>query len=134
MSKSVTQEPPMYNICNEATDALNEFINREYIYVYAPYDKTKLFTLEDKIDYLHNSTLSLDEYIKTHNLEYKWTRINIKDNFSYKQQKRFEKSGLSLDDYITKNNLYTSTISDSDVEDKIDEYLDDNRSINDDEQ
>ena len=56
MSKSVIPENPMYNICSEVNDALNKFINREYIYVYAPYNKTKLFTLEDKIDYLHNST------------------------------------------------------------------------------
>ena len=102
---------PMRYICNEVQDMLTDFINREAKYIYAPYNKRRLFTLEDKDDYLRNSTLSIDEYIVKYNLEYKWKRQNIKDNFSYKQQKRFEKSGLSLDEYIEKNNLYTSSIT-----------------------
>jgi hypothetical protein len=112
------EDSPMNYVCDGVHEALKEFVNREAVYIYAPNNKRKLFTLEDKIDYLHKSTLSLDEYIRTYNLEYKWTRMIIKENFSYKQQKRFENSGLSLDEYIEKNNLYTATLTDSEKQDE----------------
>ena len=107
---------PMNNICNEVQNILTEFISREAMYIYSPYDKRKFFNLVDKDNFVHNSTASIDEYILSHNLEYKWSRQNIKENFSYKQLKRFEKSGLSLDEYIKKNNLYEATLTDSDKE------------------
>ena len=107
---------PMNHVCSEVHDILNEFISREVMYIYSPYNKLKFFTLADKEDFIHNSDASIDEYILSHNLEYKWTRLNIKENFSYKQLKRFEKSGLSLDEYITKYNLYEATLTDSDIE------------------
>ena len=100
-----------------------------------------MFSLEDREDFIRNSTLSVDEYIQKYNLEYKWKRNVIKGNFTYKQQKRFEKSGLSLDDYIEANNLYSATIISEDDSNEmflseneddygnyndIDEYSDDN--------
>lgn len=112
-------DSPLDNVCSGVKEILNEFISREAKYIYAPYNKRKMFTLKDKEDYLHNSNLSIDEYIQKHNLEYKWTRINIKENFTYKQMKRFKKSGLSLDEYIEKHNLYSSTLSESDPEEVI---------------
>lgn len=105
-------DSPMNYVCSQVKKALSEFINREGIYIYSSYDKRKLFSLEDREDFVRNSILSVDEYIKKYNLEYKWKRINIKENFSYKQQKRFERSGLTLDEYIESNDLYTSTITD----------------------
>ena len=89
-------DSPLDNVCSGVKEILNEFISREAKYIYAPYNKRKMFTLKDKEDYLHNSNLSIDEYIQKHNLEYKWTRINIEENFTYKQMNRFKKSGLSL--------------------------------------
>ena len=103
-------DSPMNHVCDEVHLALKEFISREAVYIYSPNDRRKLFSLEDREDFVRNSTLSVDEYIQKHNLEYKWKRLNIQENFSYKQQKRFEKSGLSLDDYIEANNLYSATI------------------------
>ena len=81
----------MDTICNEVHTALQDFISREVLYIYAPYNKRKFFTLEDKEDFIHNSDKSLDEYILSNNLEYKWTRHNIRDNFSYKQYKDLKK-------------------------------------------
>lgn len=112
-------DSPLDNMCSGVKEILNEYISREANYIYAPYNKRKMFTLKDKDDYLHNSNLSIDEYIHKHNLEYKWTRINIEENFTYKQLKRFKKSGLSLDEYIEKYNLYSSTLSESDTEEHI---------------
>jgi hypothetical protein len=112
-------DSPLNNLCSGVKEILNEYISREANYIYAPYNKRKMFTLKDKEDYLHNSNLSIDEYIHKYNLEYKWTRINIQDNFTYKQLKRFKKSGLSLDEYIEKYNLYSSTLSESEQEDNI---------------
>jgi hypothetical protein len=103
-------DSPMNHVCDEVHTAINEFISRETVYIYSPNDRRKLFSLEDREDFVRNSTLSVDEYIQKYNLEYKWKRLNIQENFSYKQQKRFEKSGLSLDDYIEDNNLYSATI------------------------
>ena len=103
-------DSPMNHVCEEVHKALNEFISREAVYIYSPNDRRKLFSLEDRENFVRNSTLSVDEYIQKHNLEYKWKKINIQENFTYKQQKRFEKSGLSLDDYIEANNLYSATI------------------------
>ena len=115
---------PMDTVCNEVHTALQDFISREVLYIYAPYNKRKFFTLEDKEDFIHNSDKSLDEYILSNNLEYKWTRHNIRENFSYKQLKRFEKSGLTLDEYIEKNNLYEATLTDSDKETEYIHYSD----------
>tara|TARA_A100001015_G_scaffold224903_2_gene253747 strand:+ start:1575 stop:1985 length:411 start_codon:yes stop_codon:yes gene_type:complete len=117
----------MNNVCSEVHEILNDFIRREAMYIYSPYNKLKFFTLVDKDDFIHNSDKSIDEYILSHNLEYKWTRLNIKDNFSYKQLKRFEKSELSLDEYIKKHNLYEATLTDSDkdadyIENDIEQY------------
>jgi hypothetical protein len=84
--------------------------------------------LEDREDFVRNSDLSVDEYIQKHNLEYKWKRLKIQENFTYKQQKRFENSELTLDEYIENNNLYTATITESEKEMYIlsdDEYEDD---------
>ena len=119
---------PMEHISNIVQDALNEFINREATYIYSEYNKRKLFSLEDKEDYLHNSNLSIDEYIQKHNLEYKWSRLNIQENFTYKQQKQFKNSGLSLDEFIEKKNLYTATITgneenESNESNEIDMYI-----------
>lgn len=125
-------DSPMNYICEEVHKALNKFISREAVYIYSPNDRRKLFSLEDREDFVRNSTLSVDEYIQKHNLEYKWKRMNIQKNFSYKQQKRFEKSGLSLDDYIEANNLYSATIFGEDDSNEIylsenedDDYFDD---------
>jgi hypothetical protein len=104
-------DSPMNYVCSQVKEALSEFINREATYIYSSYDKRKLFSLENREDFVKNSILSVDEYIIKHNLEYKWKRMNIKENFSYKQQKRFEKSGMTLDEYIESNDLYTSTIT-----------------------
>ena len=104
-------ESPMNYVCSQVKESISEFINREATYIYSSYDKRKLFSLEDREDFVRNSTLSVDEYIIKYNLEYKWKRMNIKENFSYKQQKRFEKSGMTLDEYIESNDLYTSTIT-----------------------
>lgn len=116
---------PMEHISDIVQDALNEFINRESTYIYSEYNKRKLFSLEDKEDYLHNSNLSIDEYIQKHNLEYKWSRLNIQENFTYKQQKQFKNSGLSLDEFIEKKNLYTATITGNDENEsnEIDMYI-----------
>ena len=103
-------DSPINHVCEEVKEALNEFISREAIYIYSPNDRRKLFSLEDREDFVRNSTLSVDEYIQKNNLEYKWKKANIQENFTYKQKKRFEKSGLSLDDYIEANNLYSATI------------------------
>ena len=99
----------MTTICSEANKLIDEFINREAIYIYSPNSKRKFFTLEDKEDFVHNSDATIDEYILKHNLEYKWTRQYIKDTFTYKQMKHFNNSNLSLDEYIKKYNLYEST-------------------------
>ena len=104
----------MENICSEVVEILNDFVNREVVYIYSPYNKRKLFTLKDKEDFIHNSDNTINEYILAHNLEYKWSRQNIKDNFTYKQLKQYNNSNLSLDDFITKYNLYNATITDSD--------------------
>ena len=107
----------MENICSEVVEILNDFVNREVVYIYSPYNKRKFFTLEDKEDFIHNNDNTIDGYILAHNLEYKWSRQNIKDNFTYKQLKQFNNSNLSLDDFITKYNLYNATITDSDKDD-----------------
>ena len=112
----------MENICSEVVQILNDFVNREVVYIYSPYNKRKFFTLEDKEDFIHNSDKTIDEYILAHNLEYKWSRQNIKDNFTYKQLKQFNNSNLSLDDFITKYNLYNATLTDSD-KDEFDEEM-----------
>ena len=104
-------DSPMNHVCSQVKESLSEFINREATYIYSSFEKRKLFSLEDREDFVRNSVLSVDEYIIKHNLEYKWKRMNIKENFSYKQQKRFEKSGMTLDEYIESNDLYTSTIT-----------------------
>ena len=78
--------------------------------------------MEDKEDYLRNSDLSVEEYIVKHNLEYKWKRINIQENMSYKQQKRFEKSQMTLDEYIDANDLYTATITNDTESSEFDIY------------
>lgn len=125
-------DSPMNHVCEEVHKALNEFISREAVYIYSPNDRRKLFSLEDREDFVRNSTLSVDEYIQKHNLEYKWKKVNIQENFTYKQQKRFETSGLSLDDYIESNNLYSATIFGEDdsnelklPEDEDEDYYDD---------
>jgi hypothetical protein len=104
-------EFPMDSVAEGVHEILKEFINREAQYIYSSYDKRKLFSLKDKEDYLHNSVLSVEEYIVEHNLEYKWKRENIRENMSYRQQKRFEKSKMTLDEYIDANDLYTATIT-----------------------
>ena len=104
-------ESPMDSVAEGVHEILKEFINREAQYIYSSYDKRKLFSLKDKEDYLHNSVLSVEEYIVEHNLEYKWKRENIRENMSYRQQKRFEKSKMTLDEYIDANDLYTATIT-----------------------
>ena len=122
---------PMNHVCDEVHVVLKEFISREAEYIYSPNDRRKLFSLEDREDFVRNNTMSVDEYIQKHNLEYKWKRMNIQANLSYKQQKIFEKSGLSLDDYIEANNLYSATIFGEDdsnelklTEDDYEEYED----------
>ena len=101
---------PMNHVCDEVHVVLKEFISREAEYIYSPNDRRKLFSLEDREDFVRNSTMSVDEYIQKYNLEYTWQRMNIKENFSYKQQKRFERRGLSLDEYIEYNKLDSATI------------------------
>jgi len=121
-------DSPMDKVCSGVSEALEEFVNREVQYIYSPNDRRKLFSLEDREDFVRNSDLSVDEYIQKHNLEYKWKRLNIKENFTYRQQNRFENSGLTLDEYIEKNDLYTATITESEKEMYIlsdDEYEDD---------
>lgn len=115
-------DSPMNYVAEEVHNILTEFINREAQYIYSSYDKRKLFSLEDKEDYLRNSVLSIDEYIVKHNLEYKWKRENIRENMSYKQQKRFEKSNMTLDEYIDANDLYTATITNDNESSEIDMY------------
>ena len=117
-------DSPMDYVCEEVHTALKEFISREAQYIYSPNDRRKMFSLEDKEDFVRNSNLSIDEYIQKHNLEYKWKRNVIQTNFTYKQQKKFEKSGLSLDDYIETNNLYSATIIREDDSNEI--FLSDN--------
>ena len=114
----------MNNVCDEVHSALEDFISREAKYIYSPNDRRKMFSLEDKEDFVRNSNLSVDEYIQKHNLEYKWKRNVIQENFTYKQRKKFEKSGLSLDDYIEVNNLYSATIISDNDSNEI--YLSDN--------
>ena len=104
-------ESPMDSVAEGVHEILKEFINREAQYIYSSYDKRKLFSLKDKEEYIHNSVLSVEEYIVKHNLEYKWKRENIRENMSYRQQKRFEKSKMTLDEYIDANDLYTATIT-----------------------
>ena len=134
-------DSPMDYVCEEVHTALKEFMSREVLFIYSPNDRRRMFSLEDREDFVRNSTLSVDDYIQKHNLEYKWKRNVIQTNFTYKQQKRFEKSGLSLDDYIEANNLYSATIISEDDSNEmflseneddygnyndIDEYSDDN--------
>jgi hypothetical protein len=121
-------DSPMDKVCDGVHEALEEFVSREAQYIYSPNDRRKLFSLEDREDFVRNSDLSVDEYIQKHNLEYKWKRLKIQENLTYKQQKRFENSELTLDEYIENNNLYTATITESEKEMYIlsdDEYEDD---------
>ena len=123
---------PMEYVAEGVHETLNEFINREAQYIYSSYDKRKLFSLEDKEDYLRNSDLSVEEYIVKHNLEYKWKRLNIQENMSYKQQKRFEKSQMTLDEYIDANDLYTATITNDTESSEFDIYnIDDEDDVDD---
>ena len=92
-------------ICNEVRNILHEFVDRDRLYMYSPYYKRKLFTSEDYQDFLHKSTLTIDDYIKIHNLHYKWKRRHIREHFTYKQEREFQNSELSLDNYVDKHHL-----------------------------
>ena len=63
-------ESPMNYVCSQVKEAISDFINREATYIYSSYDKRKLFSLKDREDFVRNSTLSVDEYIIKHNLDY----------------------------------------------------------------
>ena len=86
-------------------DILKEFIQREMVYYYCDPHKRKLFTLEESQHFIHNSTLSIDNYIKKYNLEYKWKRRHIRQHFTYRQERDFQRSDLTLDEYVEKNKL-----------------------------
>jgi hypothetical protein len=95
--------------CDEVGNILNEFISREYEYYYSSSEQRKLFTLEDREDFIRNpkkAHMDIQKYIVHHNLENKWIRLHIRETFNYNQEKNFRKSGLTLDEYIEKYNLF----------------------------
>jgi hypothetical protein len=95
--------------CDEVGDILNEFISREYEYYYSSSGQRKLFTLKDREDFIRNpkkAYMNIQQYIDHHKLENKWIRLHIRETFSYKQEKHFRRSGLTLDEYIEKYNMF----------------------------
>lgn len=107
--------------CDEVGNILNEFISREYEYYYSSTEQRKLFTLEDREDFIHNpkkAYMNIQQYIDHHNLENKWIRLHIRETFSYKQEQHFRRSGLTLDEYIEKHNLFehlNTDVNDNDL-------------------
>ena len=103
--KIAINEYPLDYVCDEVTQSLVNFVSREHEYIYAPDNKRKLFTLADKEEFVHKSSLSIDEYIKVHNLEYEWRRLHIKETFTYKQRQAFRNSDLTLEEFVDKHHL-----------------------------
>ena len=62
-------DSPMDKVCSGVNEALEEFVSREVQYIYSPNDRRKLFSLEDREDFVRNSDLSVDEYIQKHNMK-----------------------------------------------------------------
>ena len=105
IDKIKINDSPMDYVCEEVTESLKSFISREHEYIYAPDNKRKLFTLSNKADFVHRSLLSIDDYIKSHNLEYEWRRLHIQETFTYKQRKEFQNSKLTLAEFVDKYHL-----------------------------
>jgi len=102
-------------VCDEVKHALNDFINRECEYYYAPSHLRKLFTAIDREDFIRNpdkQSMSLNKYISVHDLEHKWFKLHIRETFSYKQEYHFRNSNLTLNEYIEKHNLCEYTLTD----------------------
>ena len=56
--------------------------------------------------------------------------VYIRETFSYKQEKNFQRSGLTLDEYIEKHNLFDHLNTDVDDNGDNDDIISDNNDYN----
>lgn len=96
-------------VCNEVIELLQEFQSKEAEYIYSSYNKRKLFTLEDKNDFIRNHVnLSVDEYIKKFQLQDKYNRNELKESLSNTQSRNFKNSNMTINEFIGESNIRLS--------------------------
>ena len=127
-------------ISKEVNNILNEFINRESIYIYSDKKVRDLFTLEQKEEWLEGN-MSIEEYIVKHNLReiYKEKKNQKEKEFIEKKQHEHQKQidkelyydKLEEEGYFDNYEYYDSDYveSDSEEEDYYDEYSSDSDSL-----
>lgn len=125
----------MKPISDEVNNVLNEFINRESIYIYSDKEVRDLFTLKQKEEWLYGN-MSIDEYIVKHNLREisKEKKTQQEKEFiekkEYEHKKQIDKElyydELEANGYFDNYEYYDSDYVESDSEEE--NYYDESNS------